>query len=95
MSYAWDDFEERERLFERDERARAAREEANFCDLEGAKRLKEKIEAHWRAKGFKPPKIELVQQAFDSSVRAGRYDLRSDMSGGLPLERLSDREAQQ
>lgn len=95
MSYAYDEFEAREIALERDARARAEREAQNFCDLEGAKRLKEKIEAHWRAKGFKPPKIELVQQAFDSSVRAGRYDLRSDMSGGLPLERLSDGEAQQ
>ena len=88
MMFAWDEFEERERVLERDERARAEREEANFTDLAGAQRLKEKIEAHWRAKGFKPPKIELVAQGFDNSVRACRYDVRSDMKGGMPLERL-------
>lgn len=94
MTYAWDEFEERERVLLRDERAKAERDEENYTSLEGAKRLKEKIEAHWRSKGFKPPKIDLVQQGFDNSVRACRYDLRSDMSGGLPLERLSDGEAQ-
>lgn len=94
MMFAWDEFEEREHNILRDERARAQREEENFTSLEGAQRLKEKIEAHWRSKGFKPPKIELVAQGFDSSVRACRYDVRSDMRGGLPLER-ADAEVQQ
>jgi hypothetical protein len=94
MMFAWDEFEERERVLLRDERARAKREEENFTSLEGAKALKEKIEAHWRAQGFKPPKIELVAQGFDSSVRACRYDVRSDMRGGLPLERLDAEVAQ-
>lgn len=87
MMFAWDEFEERERVLLRDERAKAEREEANFTDLAGAQRLKEKIEAHWRSKGFKPPTIELVEVGFHASIRAARYDLRSNMQGGMPLER--------
>jgi hypothetical protein len=94
MSLAWDEFEESERVLLRDERAKAERDEANFTDLAGAKRLKEKIEAHWRAKGFKPPEIELISRGFDNSVRAARYDLRSNMRGGMPVER-ADAEVQQ
>jgi hypothetical protein len=94
MSLAWDEFEERERVLLRDELAKAERDAANFTDLAGAQRLKERIEAHWRAKGFKPPKIDLVLAGFDNSMRARRYDVRSDMSGGLPLER-ADAEVQQ
>jgi hypothetical protein len=94
MMFAWDEFEERERVLLRDERAKAEREEENFTSLEGAKALKEKIEAHWRAKGFKPPKIELVEVGFHASIRACRYDLRSNMQGGMPLERLDAEVAQ-
>lgn len=94
MMFAWDEFEERERALLRDDRARAEREDANFTDLAGAQRLKEKIEAHWRAKGFKPPEIKLIPQGFDNSVRACRYDVRSDMRGGMPVERADAEGAQ-
>jgi hypothetical protein len=94
MMFAWDEFEERERVLLRDECAKAARDEANFTDLEGAKRLKAKIEAHWRERGFKPPEIELIAQGFDNSVRACRYDVRSDMRGGMPLARADAEVAQ-
>lgn len=94
MMFAWDEFEERERVLLRDECAKAARDEANFTDLAGAQRLKEKIEAHWRAKGFKPPEIKLIPQGFDNSVSACRYDVRSDMRGGMPVERADAEVAQ-
>lgn len=57
--------------------------EPDSCSLEGAKKLKEKIEAYWTARGHNVD-LELVDVGFHAAMRSGRTDLRSDMINGMP-----------
>lgn len=50
---------------------------------EGASRLRDRIEAFWRAKGS-AVHVYLVSAGFHSAVRGNRVDVRSDMIDGLP-----------
>jgi hypothetical protein len=55
----------------------------DYCGRDGAFRLKLKIEAYWRERGHVVT-ITLKDSGFHPAIRASRYDLRSDMVGGLP-----------
>lgn len=54
-----------------------------FTDRQGAELLKARIESYWRERGY-DVQITLVQAAFTAALRASRYDLRSEMTNGLP-----------
>jgi hypothetical protein len=54
-----------------------------FTDRNGAEILKARIEAYWRERG-QDVQVILVQAAFTPALRAARYDVRSEMTNGLP-----------
>lgn len=58
----------------------------DFCTNDGAKKLKEKIEAYWRERGYDVD-IDLVDAGFVAAMRSGRTDVRSDMINGMPTKR--------
>lgn len=52
----------------------------------GAERLKEKLEAYWRERGY-DISVVLREATFHASIRSTRFDLRSDMLNGYPRRR--------
>jgi hypothetical protein len=64
--------------------------DADFCNTDGARRLKNKIEDYWRDRGFDVD-IKLVDAGFMAAMRSARTDVRSDMVNGMPRRR-QDRE---
>lgn len=60
----------------------------DWCTNDGASKLKEKIEAYWRDRGFEVD-IDLVEAGFVAAMRSGRTDVRSDMVNGMPTKRES------
>lgn len=60
--------------------------EADYCSEPGAKALKEKIEAYWRERGH-AVMVVLTDAGFHPSIRASRFDLRSDLVNGMPRTR--------
>lgn len=61
----------------------------DFCNVEGARRLKQRIEEYWRERGY-AVEIKLVEAGFVAAMRSARTDVRSDMVNGLP-SRKSER----
>jgi len=57
--------------------------ESDYCSKAGAEALKEKLEAYWRERGFEVM-IVIRDAGFHPSIRAGRFDVRSDLVNGLP-----------
>lgn len=55
----------------------------DFCTREGALRLKERIEAYWKERGYDVT-IELHEAGFMPAMRSARTDVRSNMVNGLP-----------
>jgi len=55
----------------------------DFCTIDGARRLKQKIEEYWRDRGF-DVSIKLVDAGFMAAMRSARTDVRSDMVNGMP-----------
>lgn len=55
----------------------------DFCNVDGARRLKAKIEEYWREKGYEV-EVKLVEAPFVAAMRSARTDVRSDMVNGLP-----------
>jgi len=55
----------------------------DFCTREGALRLKERIEAYWKERGF-DVSIELHEAGFMAAMRSARTDVRSNMINGMP-----------
>ncbi|MFC6199856.1 hypothetical protein [Ponticaulis profundi] len=55
----------------------------DFCTNEGALKLKQKIEAYWKDRGF-DVNIDLVDAGFVAAMRSGRTDVRSNMVNGMP-----------
>ena len=55
----------------------------DFCDANGAGRLKQRIEEFWRDRGY-AVKVKLIEGRFAAAMRSSRTDLRSDMLDGLP-----------
>ncbi|MGE3302104.1 MAG: phosphoglycolate phosphatase [Hyphomonadaceae bacterium] len=66
--------------------------EADFCNVDGARRLKSKIEDYWRDRGFDVD-IKLVDAGFMAAMRSARTDVRSDMVNGMPRRRREAEEA--
>jgi hypothetical protein len=61
----------------------------DFCNADGARRLKNKIEEYWREKGY-AVEVKLVEAGFVAAMRSARTDVRSDMVNGFPSRRRSD-----
>ncbi len=58
----------------------------DWCTNDGARKLKDKIEAYWRDRGYNVD-IDLVDAGFVAAMRSGRTDVRSDMINGMPTKR--------
>jgi hypothetical protein len=57
--------------------------ETDFCNVDGARRLKTRIEEYWRERGYNVD-IKLVEAPFVAAMRSARTDVRSDMVNGFP-----------
>lgn len=55
----------------------------DLCTPEGARRLKERIEAYWRERGYEV-NVDLVDAGFMPAMRSARTDVRSNLVNGLP-----------
>ncbi len=55
----------------------------DFCNSDGARRLKARIEEYWRERGFDVV-VELQEAGFVAAMRSARTDVRSKMVNGLP-----------
>lgn len=60
----------------------------DFCNADGARRLKQRIEEYWRERGFQVD-VKLVEAGFVAAMRSARTDVRSDMVNGFPTKRAS------
>jgi len=58
----------------------------DFCNTDGARRLKQRIEEYWRERGYQVD-VKLVEAGFVAAMRSARTDVRSDMVNGLPTKR--------
>ncbi len=58
----------------------------DWCTNDGASKLKDKIEAYWRERGY-DVNINLVDAGFVAAMRSGRTDVRSNMVNGMPARR--------
>ncbi len=61
----------------------------DFCNADGARRLKNKIEEYWRDKGY-DVEIKLIEAGFVAAMRSARTDVRSDMVNGFPSRRKTE-----
>ncbi len=61
----------------------------DWCNEDGAKRLKSKIEQYWSERGFEV-NIDLVDACFIAAMRSARTDVRSNMVNGMPRRRIAD-----
>jgi len=60
----------------------------DFCNAEGARDLKKRIEAYWCDKGY-DVHVDLVDGTFMAAMRSARTDVRSDMLNGMPQRRAA------
>jgi len=60
--------------------------DTDFCNVDGARRLKTRIEEYWKERGFNVD-IKLVEAPFVAAMRSARTDVRSDMVNGFPKRR--------
>jgi hypothetical protein len=58
----------------------------DFCNVDGARRLKQRIEEYWRERGFAVD-VKLIEAGFVAAMRSARTDVRSDMVNGFPMRR--------
>lgn len=58
----------------------------DFCNQDGARRLKQRIEEYWRDRGY-AVEVRLVDAGFMPAMRSARTDVRSDMMNGMPKRR--------
>jgi len=58
----------------------------DFCNADGARRIKQRIEEYWRERGF-DVEVKLVEAGFVAAMRSARTDVRSDMVNGFPSRR--------
>ena len=58
----------------------------DFCNVDGARRLKQRIEEYWRERGFAVD-VKLIEAGFVAAMRSARTDVRSDMVNGFPTKR--------
>lgn len=64
----------------------------DWCNEDGAKRLKQKIEQYWSERGFEV-NVDLVDACFIAAMRSARTDIRSNMVNGMPRRRLATDES--
>jgi hypothetical protein len=62
----------------------------DFCNVDGARRLKQRIEEYWRERGYAVD-VKLIEAGFVAAMRSARMDVRSDMVNGLPARKADDR----
>ncbi|AZU04983.1 hypothetical protein X907_2469 [Glycocaulis alkaliphilus] len=55
----------------------------DLCTPEGARRLKERIEAYWKERGYDVT-VDLVDAGFMPAMRSARTDVRSNLVNGMP-----------
>ncbi len=61
----------------------------DFCNVDGARRLKLRIEEYWRERGY-TVEVKLIEAGFVAAMRSARTDVRSDMVNGFPTKRADD-----
>ena len=61
----------------------------DWCDEEGAKRLREKISAYWAERGYEVD-VDLIDAGFVPAMRSARTDVRSNMVNGMPRRRIAN-----
>ena len=61
----------------------------DYCNADGARRLKEKIEKYWLERGY-DVNIDLVDAGFVPAMRSARTDVRSNMVNGMPNRRAPE-----
>ena len=59
----------------------------DWCNTDGARRLKEKIAEYWSERGYEVD-IDLVDAGFVPAMRSARTDVRSNMINGMPRRKL-------
>ena len=67
--------------------------DTDFCNVDGARRLKTRIEEYWRERGFNVD-IKLVEAPFVAAMRSARTDVRSDMVNGFPKKGRAENDSQ-
>lgn len=60
----------------------------DWCDEEGAKRLREKINSYWSERGYEVD-VNLIDAGFVPAMRSARTDVRSNMVNGMPMRRAA------
>jgi hypothetical protein len=63
--------------------------DTDFCNVDGARRLKQRIEDYWKDKGYNVD-VKLVEAPFVAAMRSARTDVRSDMVNGFPRKSRGD-----
>lgn len=66
----------------------------DWCDNEGAQRLREKIREYWAERGYDVD-VDLVDSGFVAAMRSARTDVRSNMVNGMPRRRRADTAGEQ
>ena len=65
---------------------------SDFCNQDGAQRLKAKIEEYWTTRGF-DVNINLIDAGFVPAMRSARTDVRSNMVNGMPPRKKLEQHA--
>lgn len=59
--------------------------ESDFCDKDGAHKIKQKLEEYWASRGY-DVSVDLVDAGFVPAMRSARTDVRSNMKNGMPAK---------
>ena len=59
----------------------------DWCNNDGARRLKDKIAEYWSDRGYEV-EVDLVDAGFVPAMRSARTDVRSNMVNGMPRRKL-------
>lgn len=59
----------------------------DWCNNDGARRLKDKIAEYWADRGYEV-EVDLVDAGFVPAMRSARTDVRSNMVNGMPRRKL-------
>ncbi|MBL1430644.1 MAG: phosphoglycolate phosphatase [Robiginitomaculum sp.] len=60
----------------------------DYCNNDGARDLKRRIETYWIDKGY-DVQVQLIEGTFMAAMRSARTDVRSDMVNGMPQRRAA------
>lgn len=59
----------------------------DWCNEDGARRLKTKITEYWIDRGY-DVNVDLIDAGFVAAMRSARTDVRSNMINGMPCRRI-------